>query len=120
MLLSVVIPAHDEEPNLRDAVTDLTRLLAEEGIAYEIIIVDDNSADGTARVAGELAAADPAIRVIVRTELGGFGRAVRSGLARWRTPKATRPAAPAYQSTLSAVATGRRSQDGSPRWRAPT
>jgi len=83
MLLSVVIPAHDEEPNLRDAVTDLTRLLAEEGIAYEIIIVDDNSADGTARVAGELAAADPAIRVIVRTELGGFGRAVRSGLAQF-------------------------------------
>ena len=81
MLLSVVIPAHDEESNLGSSVGDLARVLAEEEIAYEILIVDDNSADGTGRVAAELAAADPAIRVITRTQLGGFGRAVRSGLA---------------------------------------
>ena len=83
MLLSAVIPAHDEERTLGPTVNELVRVLGEAEIPYEILIIDDNSVDETGRVASELALADPAIRVITRTQLGGFGRAVRSGLAQF-------------------------------------
>lgn len=81
LLLSVVIPAHNEEQNLEPTVLDLTRTLAAEGIRYEIVVVNDNSADDTQGVAEKLAAGDAGVRIVTRTHLGGFGRAIRSGLA---------------------------------------
>ena len=84
MLLSVVIPAHNEEENLEPTVRALTQTLEEEAIPYEIVIVNDNSTDATGRVADELAALDPGVRVVTRKRLGGFGRAVRAGLAVFR------------------------------------
>jgi len=79
-LLSVVIPAYNEEQNLPPAVADLQEQLSENHIPYEIIIVNDNSQDGTAAVIAELMKADPLIRTVNRRPPGGFGRAVRSGL----------------------------------------
>ena len=79
-LYSVVIPAHNEEANLGPTVTELADLFRAEGIRYEIVVVNDNSSDGTGRVAAELSASDPGIRVVTRTRLGGFGRAIRAGL----------------------------------------
>jgi dolichol-phosphate mannosyltransferase len=84
LLLSVVIPAHDEEQNLAPTVEELVRVLDDEGIPFEVILVDDNSSDGTRRVAEELAARRPELRVISRRRLGGFGRAIRAGLAVFR------------------------------------
>jgi len=84
MLLSVVIPAHNEEENLAPTVRGLAQALGEEAIPYEIVIVDDNSDDATGRVADDLAAQDPGVRVVSRNKLGGFGRAVRAGLAVFR------------------------------------
>ena len=84
MLLSVIIPAHNEEKNLEPTVRELAQTLDAEEIPYEIVIVNDNSSDDTGRVAEGLAARDPGIRVVTRTKLGGFGRAVRAGLAVFR------------------------------------
>jgi dolichol-phosphate mannosyltransferase len=57
------------------------RLIADEHhIPHEIIVVNDNSVDGTEGVVREQMAANPAIRLVNRTPPGGFGRAVRSGL----------------------------------------
>ena len=81
MLLSVVIPAHNEEKNLPATVEELQTAFRNEGIPYEIILVNDCSNDGTARVIAGMMAADPGIRTIDRTPPGGFGRAIRSGLA---------------------------------------
>ena len=81
MLLSVVIPTHNEPKNLTLTVTRLTDVLCRAEIPYEIVIVNDNSTDTTGEIAAELASADPQIRVVTRTKLGGFGRAVRAGLA---------------------------------------
>jgi dolichol-phosphate mannosyltransferase len=79
--LSIVIPAHNEEKNLPETVRDLQLALRGAGIPYEIVIVDDCSTDGTAGVIAELRAADPNVRTISRTTPGGFGRAIRAGLA---------------------------------------
>jgi dolichol-phosphate mannosyltransferase len=78
--LSLVIPAYDEEKNLPHTVAELQSALRGEGIPYEILIVNDNSRDGTERVVRELMADDPDVRLVNRRPPGGFGRAVRSGL----------------------------------------
>ena len=80
LLLSVVIPAHDEAGNLDATVAALVGALREASVPYEVVLVNDNSTDQTGQVAEHLASQDSAIRVITRTRLGGFGRAVRSGL----------------------------------------
>ena len=80
MKLSVVIPAHNEEQNLPPTVHGLTDRLRADGIPYEVIVVNDNSSDGTQAVIAELTAADPCIRTVDRSPPNGFGRAVRSGL----------------------------------------
>jgi dolichol-phosphate mannosyltransferase len=84
LLLSIVIPAHNEEQNLAPTVEELTRVLDDEGIPFEMILVNDNSTDGTPGVAEALAARRPELRVVARKRLGGFGRAIRAGLAIFR------------------------------------
>ena len=81
LLLSVVIPAHNEEENLPATVEELQQALRAERIPYEIILVNDCSSDGTPRVIAEMMDVDPGVRTINRTPPGGFGRAIRSGLA---------------------------------------
>lgn len=81
MKLSIVIPAHNEEKNLPATVGELQDALRAARIPYEIIIVNDCSSDGTARVIAEMMAADSGVRTVNRTPPGGFGRAIRAGLA---------------------------------------
>jgi dolichol-phosphate mannosyltransferase len=78
--LSVVIPAHEEELSLGACLDGLTAELQRQCIPYEIVVVDDASADGTSAVARARAEADPAIRCLRRPPPAGFGRAVRAGL----------------------------------------
>ena len=79
-----MIPAHNEEANLEPTLLELTATLDAERLRYEIIIVNDNSSDETLTVATRLARERGEIRVISRTALGGFGRAIRAGLAAMR------------------------------------
>ncbi len=80
--LSVVIPAYNEEGNITATVAGLQQVLVREAIPYELVLVDDNSTDGTAATLAGLAAADPGVTVVRRQPPRGFGRAVRAGLAR--------------------------------------
>lgn len=77
--VSIVLPAHDEETNLaeaiRQAIDTAERLFAE----YEVIVVDDGSRDGTRAVAEAAAAANPRVRVIAHGSNGGYGEALRTG-----------------------------------------
>lgn len=82
LTLSVVIPAHNEEDNITATVEGLRRVLIREAIPYELVLVNDNSTDGTAEVLDGLAANDPNVVVVCREPPRGFGRAVRAGLAR--------------------------------------
>jgi dolichol-phosphate mannosyltransferase len=80
MKLSVVIPAHDEEDSIGACLDGLAGALRRHLIPYEIVLVDDASTDGTARVALARAEADPAVRCVHRRAPAAFGRAVRAGL----------------------------------------
>jgi glycosyltransferase involved in cell wall biosynthesis len=78
--LSVVLPSFNEEPNLAEAIRNATAAAAMNSEAYEIIVVDDGSTDGTARVAGDLARSDPHIRLIMHMQNRGYGAALQSGI----------------------------------------
>ena len=80
MKLSVVIPAHDEQGRVAACLDGLTATLRRHRIPHEIVLVDDDSADDTGRLARARAAEDPAIRCIRRPAPAGFGRAIRAGL----------------------------------------
>jgi dolichol-phosphate mannosyltransferase len=80
LVLSVVIPAYNEEQNIGPTVTEIAGTLKNSGIPYEIVIVNDNSKDETRTVVEALIKKDRRIKLVNRTPPGGFGRAVRSGL----------------------------------------
>lgn len=80
MLLSVVIPAYNEEKNIPKCLQELRAALCPRQIPYEAIVVNDNSRDGTRQVVEAEMENDPAVRLVNRTPPGGFGRAIRSGI----------------------------------------
>ena len=80
MKLSVVIPAHNEEGCIEATITALTAELRREAIAYEIVVVNDNSRDETEAILQRLAAADAGVRYVNNDPPNGFGFAVRRGL----------------------------------------
>jgi len=75
MKLAVVIPAYNAENTLAQVVGRIPRDV------FGIWIVDDCSRDGTVRIAGRLAQTDPRVRVVRREKNGGYGAAMKSGLA---------------------------------------
>lgn len=60
-LISILIPARNEESNI---VTCLDSLRRQDYPNYEILVLDDNSSDNTAAVVEEIAAADPRVRLL--------------------------------------------------------
>ena len=78
--LSVIIPAHNEVESIGATVEAVTAELQAQEIPYEILVVDDNSGDGTGEVVRAISQRDPAVRCIRSPRSPGFGQAVRSGL----------------------------------------
>lgn len=79
--ISAILPAYNEEAALAATVADLRAVLAGLGRPFEIIIVDDGSADGTGAIADRLAGEDRAVRVVHHPRNLGYGAALRSGFA---------------------------------------
>lgn len=85
VFFSIVIPAHNEEGNIVRTCTAIREAFAREQIAdFEILVVNDNSTDGTERLLQELAAQEPKLRYLNNRPPHGFGFAVRRGLAAFR------------------------------------
>jgi len=75
MSIAVVVPTYNERDNIGRLVEALLSLRRD----LTVIIVDDNSPDGSGVVADELAAQHPEVRVIHRPGKGGRGAAVLAG-----------------------------------------
>ncbi len=82
--LSVFLPAYNEEGNLQAVVEDLLKVLPDVADAFEVLIVNDGSQDGTAPVADGLAATHRYVRVVHHPRNLGYGAALRSGIAACR------------------------------------
>ncbi len=79
-LLSVCIPAYNEQENIARTIDRIKEVLSAEGIPYEFIIANDNSTDNTETVIRQKMSQNIPIRLINRMPPGGFGRAIRSCL----------------------------------------
>ena len=71
----IIVPTYNERENLPPLAEALLRL----PVAVDMLVVDDNSPDGTGRLADELAAQHPEIHVLHRTQKEGLGRAYIAG-----------------------------------------
>jgi dolichol-phosphate mannosyltransferase len=80
MLLSVVIPAHNEEGCIVGTVRALAQKLRQEGIPFELVVVDDHSRDQTGVLLDSLKAELAELKKVENRGDGGFGMAVRCGL----------------------------------------
>jgi dolichol-phosphate mannosyltransferase len=84
--LALVIPALREAENLRLLLGRVRAVLARLEIAYEIVVVDDDSRDGTHEIVSAIAVEDTRVRLLVRTGERGLSGAVLYG---WRHTDAT-------------------------------
>jgi dolichol-phosphate mannosyltransferase len=80
LLLSVVIPARDEEGCIASTVRHLNLELKLHRVPHEIIVVDDGSSDRTWQILSEVAAEVPELRPVQNQGPHGFGRAIARGL----------------------------------------
>lgn len=78
--LSIVIPAYNEESRIAPTVRDTVSYCRSRGRAFEVILVDDGSRDGTTSVGRLLSEEFPELRLIRLAANHGKGYAVRTGV----------------------------------------
>jgi glycosyltransferase involved in cell wall biosynthesis len=78
--LSVVVPAFNEEAVVAEVVDDVRRLVLDAVATSDLVVVDDCSTDGTAKLVTEMAARDPRVAVLTNARNVGHGRSLRRGL----------------------------------------
>src|SRR3954471_17880093 len=79
--LSLIIPAYNESAIILRNVEEIERWMAEHQpeIAYDIVVIDDGSTDGTGEVLNERAKTDPRLKPLHHNGNRGRGRAIRTG-----------------------------------------
>mgnify|MGYP000919728863 CR=1 FL=1 len=73
----VCLPTYDERDNLAPMIEAILAAVP----SLEILVIDDNSPDGTGRLADEIAARDPRVHVLHRAGKEGLGKAYLAGFA---------------------------------------
>jgi len=79
--LSIVIPCYNEEQRLPRTLEQIERYMDRRQVPYELVLVDDGSADGTRRIMDAAAERHPAVRVEALPQNRGKGRALATGVA---------------------------------------
>lgn len=77
--LALVVPTLNEAGNIPVLLDRIHHALASTSLAYEVIVVDDDSTDGTAEVVRKFAQDDPRVRLLVRKGARGLAGAVIHG-----------------------------------------
>jgi dolichol-phosphate mannosyltransferase len=84
MQITIVYPAYNEEKNIRSTLDRSLAALRARFESFEILLINDKSADATGEIADEYAAANPEIRVIHNRVNQGQGASLRVGFAEAR------------------------------------
>ena len=80
MLFSIIMPAYNEEDVIEATVHDLCGYLSARGVLFELIIVDDASADKTPDLIAQLAEEHHQVVGLHNAGPNGYGHAIRRGL----------------------------------------
>jgi dolichol-phosphate mannosyltransferase len=75
--VAVLIPTYNERENLPGIVARVRASVPD----ADVVVLDDNSPDGTGQVADDIAASDPQVRVVHRASKEGLGKAYLAGFA---------------------------------------
>jgi len=78
-VISVVVPTYQEAENLRPLAEEIDAALTVRGYDYELLFVDDDSADGSEEICAELSERYP-VRIVVRKAERGLATAVVHGI----------------------------------------
>jgi dolichol-phosphate mannosyltransferase len=84
--LALTIPTLREADNLRGLLGHIRSVLDPVGFPYEIIVVDDDSRDGTENIVNSISQEDPRVRLLIRRGQRGLSGAVLYG---WQNTDAT-------------------------------
>ena len=77
--LALIIPTLNEAQNIRNVLNRVRSVLDPVGIDYEILVVDDDSSDGTGEIVSAIGLEDPRVRLIVRKGAKGVAGATLLG-----------------------------------------
>jgi glycosyltransferase involved in cell wall biosynthesis len=77
--LSLIVPAHNEQARLPASLPQIHQFLTSQAYAWEMVVVDSGSTDGTAEVVRDFATRIPGLR-LVQVDRPGKGLAVRRGM----------------------------------------
>src|SRR3989338_3107273 len=82
MLITIVIPAYNEEKRIIPTLKSIVSYFSAKKIPHEIIISDDGSSDNTVKIVTDLKTSYPQISVFSLNKNSGKGKAVREGMIR--------------------------------------
>jgi dolichyl-phosphate beta-glucosyltransferase len=83
-LLSIIIPAYNEEARLRGSLDQIERFVAAQGYGVEVVVVNNNSSDATPQIAEAFAAEHPDYACVFHEPRQGKGAAVKTGMLNGR------------------------------------
>ena len=76
MTVSIIVPAYNEEGAIASVMEKLVAQMAESGLTYEILVIDDGSKDNTAVIAQNI----PGITLLRHRQNKGYGAALKTGI----------------------------------------
>jgi dolichol-phosphate mannosyltransferase len=80
--VSIVLPTFNEKDNIVPLIEELRSRFRAAGHRYEILVIDDQSPDGTGSAVAAAFADDPGVRVTVRRKNPGLAYSIREGIER--------------------------------------
>ena len=80
--LTVIIPTFKEEANIRNIITEVDAVFMRNNLNGEILVVDDNSPDGTISIVNEIKNTKSNVNIIVRLADHGLSQSVAEGFVR--------------------------------------
>ena len=78
--ISVILPTYNEKDAITQHAHHVSKVLTRDGYKHEVLVVDDDSPDGTAQVVEELGTRNQNIKVIVRKKNHGLGLSIGNGV----------------------------------------
>lgn len=80
MKVSVILPTYNEKENIEKMVCSIVDVFKKNKIGGEVVVVDDNSPDGTGKIADRLAKKFKNVQVVHRPKKLGIGLAYQDGV----------------------------------------
>lgn len=78
--LTIIIPAYNEAANIAATVDEVLWAIGDGFVDYELLVINDGSADGTGRIIDALAAANSHVKAFHNERNMGFGATYRRGV----------------------------------------